>query len=273
MEARSRPGAAAALVLLAWVLGQLATGQAGQSSDAKYDQMQLKPAAGAEPIPAPCGEEPDSGDLMRAIQKALTASRKADQRLRKLSSERDQKEKQWERYGAEMKAAYEKEFKKFRADMTRIDQDLDSTMRQGQEAAGLVKQLASGGLRPPAPAPAVEDSGWAALIANTAADAEMEEPDGFLRKALQARASTLAQGASSQHTRTLPGAAHEDTHVGPQASAAPALVCSTELVSALQATAPAPQPAMGAADQGSRMIPFLEDEKDLKRPPTLLDDT
>ena len=35
MEARSRPGAAAALVLLAWVLGQLATGQAGQSSDAQ----------------------------------------------------------------------------------------------------------------------------------------------------------------------------------------------------------------------------------------------
>ena len=164
----------------------------------KYDQMQLKPAAGAEPIPAPRGEEPDSGDLMRAIQKALTASRKADQRLRKLSSEREQKEKQWERYGAEMKAAYEKEFKKFRADMTRIDQDLDSTMRQGQEAAGLVKQLASGGLRPPAPALVVEDSGWAALIANTAADAEMEEPDGFLREALQAaRASTLLHGASS----------------------------------------------------------------------------
>ena len=57
----------------------------------KYDQMQLKPAAGAEPIPAPRGEEPDSGDLMRAIQRP---SPPLGRRTNGFESEREQKEKQ-----------------------------------------------------------------------------------------------------------------------------------------------------------------------------------
>ena len=97
----------------------------------RYDQVQLQDdASRAQPAPSALGTSgptasADSGDLMRAIQKALTATRKADQKMRKIGQDRDQKERQWRQFAAEMKATYEKEHRKYRADLQRLDQDLE----------------------------------------------------------------------------------------------------------------------------------------------------
>ena len=66
------------------------------STGGRYDQVQLKGDGKAQPSEsaiAPASVQPVS--LMQAIQKALTASRKADIKMRKLQESKDLKERQW----------------------------------------------------------------------------------------------------------------------------------------------------------------------------------
>ena len=165
----------------------------------RYDQVQLQDdASWAQPAPNALGTagppaSADSGDLMRAIQKALTATRKVDQKMRKIGQDRDQKERQWRQFAAEMKATYEKEHRKYRADLQRLDQDLEMVLRQGQEAAETVKALASRGVHAVVEdAIPMEDSGWDSLIAGTENETEQGLEDGFLREALRAAEATRA---------------------------------------------------------------------------------
>ena len=133
-----------------------------------YDQTQLKdnhPPASVMPGIS-SREDPE---LMKAIQKALTTTRKADQKIQKVLQSKAQKEAQWKQYGYEMKQAYDREHKKYQQDLTRLDADLEAAMQQGSEAAELVKQLATHGTAIlPAPAPTASTpagSSWEDLIA------------------------------------------------------------------------------------------------------------
>ena len=150
--------------------------QSGRSPDPKaaamprYDRTQVKKE-----------DHATASDLMRAIQKALSVSSRADQKIKKLAQAKAQKDAQWKQFGVEMKQAYDNEHRKYVADKNKIEQDLESTMEQGN-----VKTLASRGLEAaqsgvtPTPPPA---SGWEELIAG-GQDMRMEIEDGLLRDAV-----------------------------------------------------------------------------------------
>ena len=130
------------------------------------------------------GQAAVSSDLMKAIQKALTGARKADQKVRKLTQDKATKEAQWRQYGKDMKETCEREHRKFLKDLERIDDDLENVLAQGYDAAELVKRLATQGLTAlQRPAPMEEDHStstcWEELLSRPAASPEMD--DGFLR--------------------------------------------------------------------------------------------
>ena len=157
----------------------------------KYDQVQVQEDDGAvlrDALSSNVRQIGQGTDLMKAIQKALSATRKADQRARRLTQEKKQKEAQWRQYGREMKESYERESRKYHQDILRLDAELEDVLQNGHEAAETVKKLAAHGLSAQQTDAPMEDmshgAGWEALLASSQEPPELD--DNFLREALQA---------------------------------------------------------------------------------------
>ena len=174
----------------------------------KYDQVKVQEEDGSALTGALTSNIRQLGqgtDLMKAIQKALSPTRKADQRARRLSQEKKQKEAQWRQYGREMKETYERELRKFNQDLLRIDAELEDVLQTGHQSAETVKHLATHGLSAQQVDVSMEDtaasSGWETLLAGPGDSPEL--CDQFLREALQAAASAAPALVASDLGRTL----------------------------------------------------------------------
>ena len=149
-----------------------------------YDQVTVPGYKGAGKHAYNDEEETPDFQLRREVQKALSAARKADQKVRKLREERQLREAQWTQFQKEARAAFLAEKTRFQGAMERLEQDIQQTTAQGREASALIQTLVARGpaalpARQPDPA---EDEGWEELT-------KEEEPAleaGFLRDAMLA---------------------------------------------------------------------------------------
>ena len=195
----------------------------------KYDQVTVQEEDGSAltgTLTSNIRQLGQGTDLMKAIQKALSATRKADQRARRLSQEKKQKEAQWRQYGREMKETYERELRKFNQDVLRIDAELEDALQTGHQAAETVKHLATHGLSAQQVDVSMEDSavssGWETLLAGSGDSPEM--CDQFLRDALQAAASAVPALTASDPWID-PAALRRDTSEVRSLAHAPSAAC------------------------------------------------
>eukprot|EP00439_Symbiodinium_sp_Y106_P019167 s2956_g2.t1 len=188
-----------------WRFWSGAWGSPGQraKSTQRYDQVQLKddtPAKETRQELTAASERPVA--LMQAVQRALTASRKADARMRRLKEEKSKRERQWQQWAEEAKASFFQQKKEFESDIQKLEADMAETAVTGRTAADKVSELVLHGLpQEPVPtaAPAGDDS-WDRLIA--------DEPDqgdhgpGFYQEALAA--SNLLRPTAPRAQATAP---------------------------------------------------------------------
>ena len=79
----------------------------GRHSEERYDQVELKPQAHQSELGV------SDGSLLSGIQRALTAAKKHDVRVRKLTEERQTRQKQFAQYTEDVKLKYAKQKKAF----------------------------------------------------------------------------------------------------------------------------------------------------------------
>ncbi|CAE7215539.1 unnamed protein product, partial [Symbiodinium sp. KB8] len=109
--------------------------------------------------------------------------RKADARLRRLTSERDLRARQWEQFKLDQKKNFVKQKRQFQEDIERLDAEMQMTAEQGRAAAERMKLIVLHGVeaaRAPEPAPEADEMEWEQMVAEeTAATA----PASFLQEA------------------------------------------------------------------------------------------
>ena len=136
------------------------------------------------------GAEDD--DVIKEIQRAVNAARKAEQKVAKLQADLQKGQAQWRGYEQALKKAYASERAKFLGDQTKLRQDLTEalaaqTTTRGALRAAAVRQLQDAGTV--AAGPDVEmDDAWMALMKDTSFVEETEqnqELDGWLREELE----------------------------------------------------------------------------------------
>ena len=155
----------------------------------RYDQIELKPEptgpkGGLMEALTPASEKPVA--LMQAIQKALTSSRKADARMRRLKEEKERREKQWQQWASEHKAAYFRQLKEFEADVARVTEEMNAAAVAGRTAADKITQLVAHGLptEEAGPSGEAEDNSWEQFLGH---DHDMEPQEGgYYQEALAA---------------------------------------------------------------------------------------
>ena len=187
----------------------------------RYDQMQVAPVQ-AEAAETGEDELSSMGSLLvKDVQRALTAARKADQKSRRVKQDILTKREQWSLYERQMKAAFTAQKKQFQQDQERLEHDLQEALAAGQQAALVAKETMARGCRPHQEA---EDDSWDKLMS---AGPDMEvEPSGFYEEALAAvrgaaRASRVSAEARSRAAYPAGPSAREDataSHRGPEAA-------------------------------------------------------
>ncbi|OLQ08065.1 hypothetical protein AK812_SmicGene8458 [Symbiodinium microadriaticum] len=164
--------------------------QAQPSQGARYDATPSTSRRPAAPWKEMFHPPPQETSVMVAVQKALTATRKADVRMRKLREEREHKQQAWQEFLDTKRKELATQKKNFDADLLRIDKDMESTAESGSMAATRVQELVlKGAVALQQPVEAVSSTGeeWDALIA----EATASEP-GFFQAALMATRSMAA---------------------------------------------------------------------------------
>ena len=180
----------------------------GRHSEERYDQVELKPQAHQSELGV------SDGSLLSGIQRALTAAKKHDVRVRKLTEERQTRQKQFAQYTEDVKLKYAKQKKAFLEDMARIDEEQRVAAEAGHMAAAQVKALVAGRAPAVAPSPTLDrETAWKELWEATG---QLPQPTGFLREALSAAGmtadaegdlqATLGEHITAQSVKVVPGA-------------------------------------------------------------------
>ena len=154
----------------------------------RYDQLKV-PTDWRQPE----SEAVDPGassrsDLMREVQKMVTAARKADGKVRRLREEKAKKEAQWALFEKKKKAEFLEQKRNYLGDLRRISEEIEAANQQGQEASAEVQELVARGVRPK-DVPMEESEDWEALLANAEAGGESD----FLRDAISAATRARAR--------------------------------------------------------------------------------
>ena len=170
----------------AWVISP----RSQRAQQPRYDQVQLDGPnhKGGWDHPWSTGAEDSlrAPTLAQAVQKELTAARKADSRLRRLTSEKEMRAKQWEKFKAEQKRNFVLQKQQFAEDIERLDAELQQASESGRAAADRMKSIVLQGASHGAAlavTPTAEDQEWEAMMS---AEEMVVEPAPFLQEALHA---------------------------------------------------------------------------------------
>ena len=150
----------------------------GRSADERYDQIELRSEDHR-------GDASDSeGSFLSGIQRALTAAKKQDVRVRKIDEESRRRQKQFAQYQEELKMKFARQKKAYIADMERLEAEKTAAMEAGHMAAAAVKALIAG-KTPVKNTSAMQDreQAWKELWMNTQ---QALPTTGFLREAISA---------------------------------------------------------------------------------------
>ena len=172
------------------------------SPPTRYDRVQLRkedkhsaPSASSHPWHPEVSDSVEQSTIMGAIQRSLTAARKADGRTRRLQDEKRKRKKQWDQWVQDQKANFAKQRKQFEMDMQKIDSDLVQTAESGAAAATRIKEIVLGGaaaIPPPEQIPTQDDAEWERIMQ----DDMIVETAGFFHAAMQA-AQTMPPSQSA----------------------------------------------------------------------------
>ena len=179
----------------------------GRSSGERYDQIELR---NEDPRGDASGSE---GSFLSGIQRALTAAKKQDVRVRKIDEECRRRQKQFAQYQEELKMKSARQKKAYIADMERLEAEKTAAMEAGHMAAAAVKALIAG-KAPVQTTSAAQDreQAWKELWMNTQ---QALPTTGFLREAISAAGMQpdmdadipeLYDAFTVPATTTLPGA-------------------------------------------------------------------
>ena len=168
---------------------------------ARYDQVQVQNNASHVDRRAPGGPpglaEGRDG-LMQGVQKALTASKRCDTKIRRLLETKELRQTQWAQWRQQTVANFMKQKRLYEADLARIDEEVAALQTQGEEAARQMTELVVHG--PPAMETAGptadEEEAWGAALEQANVDPPMMD---FMRQAYAA-AQAAAQATRQQHT-------------------------------------------------------------------------
>ena len=166
----------------------------------RYDQVEApQEDRGQAPWRRPAEEPRQPRSVMSEVQKSLTATRKADGKIRKLQEERRSKERAWDAYVEKTKREFTKNRRFFEGDLERIDKELAQTAEAGENAAVRVQELILQGQAAirEAPAEVSEDADWSAVIAGA------EEEDSGFYQAAQAAIRATQVALVTQQDRVL----------------------------------------------------------------------
>ncbi|CAE7876417.1 unnamed protein product [Symbiodinium microadriaticum] len=196
-----------------WAVSPKSQNQPQQSS--RYDAAASLTRRQAAPWREDVSLPPPETSVMVAVQKALTATRKADVKMRKLKEEKEFKKQAWQDFLDTKRKELATQKKNFDADLLRIDKDMEATAETGSQAASRVQELVLRGavaLQQPTEEEEPPGAEWDELIA----EATAAEP-GFFQTALLA--TRMAPG---DRTEGLPrrepssrGDAHARTYSTP----------------------------------------------------------
>ena len=207
----------------------------------RYDAVALPSGSTGSDREVATSQGSAQGDLMREVQKSLSAARRADTRIRKLGEEKVTRGAQWERWAKAAKEKFLRQRRQYEEDLARIDEAIASTTQEGQKAAQMVKDLvAHGMIAKQQQRPAGAEALWDAMMV------EMEDPDmetGFMRDALQAAAR-----AGTHVPQTMGALATPD-------SAARLLAQAMQYMPGLAGTPVAPPPAPTEMTAAERAMP------------------
>ena len=155
----------------------------GRSQDLRYDQVEVR----TDTKTTAQEEERDSGSLpipANSIQKALTAAKKQDQRVRRILEEQQRRKQQWQQYKEDTMRKFAKQQAAYEQDMARLDGEHAEAIEAGHVAAAQVKALVAGQQPTTLPATAVDPAkAWQDLWTQVQAPAPAS---GFLQEAFTA---------------------------------------------------------------------------------------
>ena len=159
----------------------------------RYDQMEVPANQLREQRQT--GEESTSGktDMMKEIQRMVSAARRADGKVRRLHEAKAKREAQWVLFEKKSRADFLEQKRLYENDVRRILDEIEEATQQGVIASAEAQDLAAHGFRPKPQAMSVEEpDAWDSLIHD-----EANQEQGFLGEAL--RAARQASAATPQH--------------------------------------------------------------------------
>ncbi|CAE7947537.1 TNXB [Symbiodinium sp. KB8] len=157
-----------------------------RSTETRYDQVELEQTATGSTEIADAGSGKTA--FLSAVQKAVTAARKQDVRLRKINEEKAARQKLWQQYVENTKRKFAKQKQEYEMDIQRLEADRVAALEAGQMAAAQVKAIVVGQQRPETRQPPLEaEEAWASLWNSVEA-----APSGatFLDEAIAAAAAS-----------------------------------------------------------------------------------
>ena len=163
-------------------------GQTSQAGIPAFDAPRGS-QAGGQPEPAAAGQPHTDAGLLQALQKAVNSARKTEQRVKKLTQERQTKSQQWRDWEADLRKTYAKEKARYKAALEKNEMEMQQALQAQASARMAVREIACG---------AQEESGrqevqdvdmeFEELIGGASQD-PWEDTDEVLRRAL---AETMA---------------------------------------------------------------------------------
>ncbi|CAE7840215.1 unnamed protein product, partial [Symbiodinium microadriaticum] len=176
-----------------WPGARAASPKAKAMAKLRYDQMEVPANQLREQRQT--GEESTSGktDMMKEIQRMVSAARRADGKVRRLHEAKAKREAQWVLFEKKSRADFLEQKRLYENDVRRILDEIEEATQQGVIASAEAQDLAAHGFRPKPQAMSVEEpDAWDSLIHD-----EANQEQGFLGEAL--RAARQASAATPQH--------------------------------------------------------------------------
>ena len=147
------------------------------------------------------------GALVPSVQKALNGARKAEQRVAKLMKDKSRAEQQWQDYVRDSRAAYVREYERYKKAVANFDKDLQEAVETQKTARYTLRQAAiQEELQMTVAMEAEQDNAgaeWEQLVAGWEYEQAIQD-DALLRRAFQERGVALGEARTPSLRRTAP---------------------------------------------------------------------
>ena len=169
-----------------------ATEQATQYQFPRYDAAnipaRLAKGKGKHTETSEAEQQDPDGTIVPDMQELLNHTRRAEQKVRQLTKQREAKGTQWKVYVAKMKKAYLDEQQRHGRDLQRITEELAKAIAAQDEARAQIRHMAhciTEGIPPPVPANTADNT-WDTMMNQWQEERQQDGPQAVLERAIAA---------------------------------------------------------------------------------------